>query len=159
MTTHSPPWSGCHHRWRVHHGSSSKILLLWGHDLVCQAQPFRVSLCTIKRMGSHCVSALILVRCLRVKANIDMASTQRSNLISVFVLDGRWLRASTRSISLPGQYIMTRSYCCRWRSILWRCAGAAVRIFRLIILRGLWSISTMNGPSVQLCVGIFHNHI
>ena len=31
------PWSGCHHQWRVHHGSSSKILPLWGHDLVCWA--------------------------------------------------------------------------------------------------------------------------
>ena len=31
------PWSGCHHRWRVCHGSSSKILPHWGHDLVCQA--------------------------------------------------------------------------------------------------------------------------
>ena len=83
-------------------------------------QPFRVSLCTIERMGSHCVSAPILVRHLGVKANIDMALTQRSNLISVFILDGRWLRASARSISLPGWYVMTRSYCCRWRSILWR---------------------------------------
>ena len=95
-------------------------------------------------MGSHCVSALILARHLRVKANINMALTQRSNLISVLVLDGRQLRASTRSISLPGWYVMTRSYCCRWRSILWRHAGAAVRFFRLIISRGLWSISTMN---------------
>ena len=30
-------WVGCHCQWRTHHGSSSKILLLWGHDLVCQA--------------------------------------------------------------------------------------------------------------------------
>ena len=95
-------------------------------------------------MGSHLVSALILVRCLGVKVNIDMVSTQRSNLISVLVLDGRQLRASTRSISLPGQYVMTRSYCCRWRSILWRHAGATVRFFRPIILWGLWSVSTMN---------------
>ena len=73
-----------------------------------------------------------------------MVSTQRSNLISVFVLDGRWLRASTRSISLPGWYVMTRSYCCRWRSILWNHVGAAVRFFKLIISRGLWSVSTMN---------------
>ena len=31
------PWSGCLHWLRVRHRSSSKILLLWGHDLVCQA--------------------------------------------------------------------------------------------------------------------------
>ena len=95
-------------------------------------------------MGSHCVSTPILVRYLGVKANINMASTQRSNLISVFVLDGRWLRASARSISLPGWYMMARSYCCRWRSILWRHAGATVRFFKLIISRGSWSISMMN---------------
>ena len=31
------PWLGCYCRWRAHHGSSSRILPLWGHDLVCQA--------------------------------------------------------------------------------------------------------------------------
>ena len=65
-------------------------------------------------------------------------------MIWVLVLDGRQLRASTRSISLPGQYVMTRSYCCRQRSILWSHAGAAVRFFKLIISRGLWSMSMMN---------------
>ena len=84
------------------------------------------------------------MRHLGEKANITMALTHRSNLISVLVLDGRWLRASTRSISLPGWYVMTRSYCCRWRSILWSHAGAAVRFFKLIISRGLWSVSMMN---------------
>ena len=83
------------------------------------------------------------MRHLGEKGNIDMVLTHRSNLISVLVLDGRWLRASTRSISLPGQYIMTRSYCCRWRNILWSHAGAAVRFFKLIISRGL-SISMTN---------------
>ena len=75
---------------------------------------------------------------------MEMALTHRSSLISVLVLDGRWLRASARSISLPGLYVMIRSYCCRWRSILWSHAGAAVRFFKLIISRGLWSVSTMN---------------
>ena len=103
-----------------------------------------MSLCTIERMGSHCISAAILVRCLGEKAYINMASTHRSNLISVLVLDGRQLRASARSISLPGQYVMTRSYCCRWRSNLWSRAGATVRFFKLIISRGLWSVSTTN---------------
>ena len=103
-----------------------------------------MSQCTIERMGSHCISAAILVRHLWENAKVDMASTHRSNLISVLVLDGRWLRASTRSISLPGLYVMIRSYCCRWRSILWSHAGAAVRFFRLIISRGLWSVSMMN---------------
>ena len=78
------------------------------------------------------------------QANIDMASTQRSSWISVLVLEGRQLRVSARSISLPCRYMMTRLYCCRWRSILWRHAGATVRFFRLIILRGLWSVSMMN---------------
>ena len=73
-----------------------------------------------------------------------MALTHRSNLILVLVLDGRQLRASPRSISLPGQYVMTRSYCCRWRSILWSCAGVTVRFFKLIISRGLWSVFMMN---------------
>ena len=54
------PWWGGHHRWRAHLGSSSRIWPLWGHDLVCQAKPFRVSQCTIERMGSHCISAAIL---------------------------------------------------------------------------------------------------
>ena len=81
-----------------------------------------------------------------------MASTRRSNLTSVFVLDGRQLRASARSISLPGWYMMTRSYCCRWRSILWRHAGAAVRFFRLIILR----VHLHNEcPSLQVRVEFF----
>ena len=36
-------------------------------------------------MGSHCVSAAILVRHLWENAKVDMASTRRSNLISVLV--------------------------------------------------------------------------
>ena len=94
--------------------------------------------------GEFITVAPVECGCSGVKANIDMALTQRSNLISVLVLDGRQLRASATSISLPGWYVMTRSYCCRWRSILWRCAAATMRFFRLIILRGLWSICTMN---------------
>ena len=43
----------------------------------------------VKRMGSHCVSAAILVRCLWENAKVDMALTHRSNLISMLVLDGR----------------------------------------------------------------------
>ena len=113
-------------------------------DTTLSIRPTGQGECAPLRGWGPIVSAPILIRCLGVKANIDMALTQRSNLISVFVLDGRQLRASTRSISLPGWYMMTRSYCCRWRSILWRCAGATVRFFRLIISRGLWSISTMN---------------
>ena len=75
---------------------------------------------------------------------MEMASTRRSSLILVLVLDGRQLRTSARSISLPGLYVMIRSYCCRWRSILWSRAGAAVRFFKLIISRGLWSVSMTN---------------
>ena len=67
-----------------------------------------------------------------------------SRWISMLVLDGRQLRASARSISLPGLCVMTMSYCCSQRSILWSLTGAAMRFFRLIISRGLWSVSTMN---------------
>ena len=138
-----PWWGGCHW-WRAHLRSSSRIWPLWGHDLVCQANHSGWACAPSSRGGGLTESAAILVRCLWEKANIDMVSPCRSNLISVLVLDGRQLRASARSIFLPGQYIMTRSYCCRWRSILWSRAGAAVRFFKLIILRGLWSVSTMN---------------
>ena len=151
------PWLGCLHWLRVHHGSSSRILLLWGHGPVNQAS-HSGWVCTIERMGSHCVSSPILVRCLGVKAYIDMVPTQRSNWISVLVLDGRWLRASARSISLPGLHMMTRSYCCRQRSILWRCAGATMRFCRLIIWRGLWSVCMMNVLPYRY-VWNFHSHI
>ena len=75
---------------------------------------------------------------------MEMVLTHRSSLILVLVLDRRWLRAFARSISLPGLYVMIRSYCCRWRSILWSRAGAAVRCFKLIISRDLWSVSKTN---------------
>ena len=73
-----------------------------------------------------------------------MASTLRSRQISVLVLDGRQLRASVRSISLPGQYMMTMSYFCSQRSICWNLTGDAMRFFRLIISRGLWSVLMIN---------------
>ena len=100
-------------------------------------QPFSVNLCTVDKMGSHCVSAAILVRQLLVKAEMDMASTLRSSWICVSVHERRQLRASARNISLPGLYVMIMSYCCSQRSILCSLAGAAVRFFILIISSGL----------------------
>ena len=80
-------------QWIARLGNSSRIWPLWGTRPCLSGQLFRVSRCTIERMGSHCVSAAILVRHLWENAKVDMALTRRSNLISVFVLDRRRLRA------------------------------------------------------------------
>ena len=146
------PWSGCHHWWKVCHGSSSKILLLWEHNLVCQGNRSRVSLCTIERMGVPlCLCSNLGQMSSRGEGKhwygIDL---EGPTWFQCWFWIGRWLRASTRSISLPGQYVMTTSYCCRWRSILWRHAGATVRFFRLIISRGLWSMSPQ---WMSFCIG------
>ena len=68
-----------------------------------------------------------------MKADIDMASTLMLNMICVSVRNGRQVRASARSISLPGLYVMVMSYCCSQRSILCSLTGAAIRFFMLII--------------------------
>ena len=99
-------------------------------------QPFSVSLCTINKIGSHCVSAPIFVRRLLVKAEMDMASNLRSSWICVSVCEGRWLRASARSISLPGLYIMVMSYWCSQRSI------------SVAWLRLQWDFSCLSSPAV-----------
>ena len=114
-------------------------------------QPFSVNLCTVDRIGSHCISTAIFVRWLLVKAEMDMALTLRLSWICVSVYEGRWLRASARSISLPGLYVMVMSYCCSQRSILFSLAGAAIRFFILIISSSLWSVST-KCSSVQVSV-------
>ena len=90
-----------------------------------------------------------------MKANINMALTLRSNLISVLVLEGRQLRASARSISLPGQYVMTRSYCCRKRSILWSHARGHCEIFQADHLEGLVVCFHDECPSIQVCIEFF----
>ena len=43
----------------------------------------------------------------------------------LFAHDGKWLSTSASNISLPGQYIMTMSYCCRRNSI--RCKQLELR--------------------------------
>ena len=62
----------------------------------------------------------------------------------MFVLEGRQLRASARSISLPGLYVMTRFTAADGGASSGGMPVATVRFFRLIILRGLWSVSMMN---------------
>ena len=75
----------------------------------------------------------------------DIASTQRSSLISeLFALEGKRLSASASNISLPGQYVMTMSYCCNLSNILCNLTGAEIRFLRQIISSGLWSLSTTN---------------
>ena len=108
-------------------------------------QPFSVSLCTVDKIGSCCVSSAILVSQLLENVERDIASTRRSSWISeLFALDSKCLNASVSNISFPGQYIMTISYCCKHNSILCSWSGAEMRFFMLIISRGLWSVSTMN---------------
>ena len=123
-------------------------------------QPFSVNLCTVDRIGSHCVSAAIFIRWLLVKADMDMASTLRLSLICVSVHEGRQLRASARSISLPGLYVMVMSYCCSQRSILCSLTGAAIRFFMLII--SSWFVVCFNHKcssiqvSVELLTAIYN---
>ena len=94
---------------------------------------------------SFCVSIAVLVSWLLENAAKDIASTRRSSLISVlFALEGKWLSASVSNISLPGQYIMTMSYCCNLNNILCSLTGAEIRFLRQIISNGLWSLSTTN---------------
>ena len=105
--------------------------------------PFSVNRWTVNKMGSFCVLFAVLVSWLLEKAEIDIAPTHRSSLISeLFALDGKWLSASASSISVPGQYVMTMLYCCSCKSILCKWTWAEIRFFKQIICKGLWSLST-----------------
>ena len=128
--------------------SSLKSQYVWailGTCLHFSGQLFSVSLCTVDKIGSRCVSSVVLVNQLLENVEIDITLTRRSSWISeLFALDGKWLNASASNISFPGQYVMTISYCCRHNNILCNWAGAEMRFFMLIISRGLWSVLTMN---------------
>ena len=132
-------WVG--HPWlRVHHRNPSSF---WPYVHLL-GQPFSVSLCTADKNGSCCVSAAILVGWLLVKAELICINSEVELDVCVSVCEGRWLRASARSIYLPGLYIMIMSYCCSQISILCSLAGAAMRFFILIISSSLWSVLTVN---------------
>ena len=106
------------------------------------------------------VSAAILVRHLGDKANIDMASTQRSNLISVLVLDGRAAKGICQKhfSAWPVHYDQVILLQMEEHS-LESCRGPLWRFFRLIISRGLVVCLHDECPSVQVCMEFFHNHI
>ena len=90
------------------------------------------------RVSIHLAICLVVSQLLE-KAEIDIALIHRLSLISeLFALDGKWLSASASNISLPGQYMMTMSYCCSHKSILCKQTGAEIRFFKQIISRGLW---------------------
>ena len=52
-------------------------------------QPFSVNLCTVDKMGSHCVSAATSVRQLHMKTEMDMTSILRLSWIFVSVPEGK----------------------------------------------------------------------
>ena len=132
-----------HPQLRVCHRNPHNFWQFWGCLCICQA--------------NHSVSIYVLLTRLDLVVFLLQSLSGgslwrltwiwhqlRSSLICVSVCEGRLLRASARSISLPGLYVMVLSYCCSQRSILCSLPGAAIRFFILINSSGLWSVSTVN---------------
>ena len=144
----------CHQK-KVHLWSPSNFWLFWVHLCISVAN-HSDSLCVLwKGLYLFCISAAIFVSWLLVKCDIEMASTLRWSLISVSILDGRWLSACLLE-ALP-------CLVCRW----WSCHTAADGVtFSATWLKLQWNSSCWSFlevydqsqqqiPSIQVGVELF----